>query len=301
MPFVEVATGDRLHYIDVGRGPTCVMLHGFGMRAAHFLPFLAPLALQNRFVLLDMRGFGGSRDLRLRDPDLLRSNALDVNDAMRALKLDRPALAGISMGAATSLAYLRDFGFDNVRAYAHMDQAPRIRNDATFRAGLFGDAQERVLASWGPLLRQLEDTGRQTPYTELPRSLRRALMGKLAEFFSYAFHRRAFHAATALVRFEMFAKRFLHAENWPLYADAMTSYLTRDYDFRPALAAVKVPMHVFVGMRSRMYPPEGQLSIRDYVPHARLVQFERAGHALIADEPMRFVQAMREFLRDSLR
>ena len=78
MPFVEVGTGDRLHYIDIGRGPTCVMLHGFGMRASHFLPFLAPLALQHRFVLLDMRGFGGSRALHLRDPDLLRSNALDV-------------------------------------------------------------------------------------------------------------------------------------------------------------------------------------------------------------------------------
>ncbi len=300
MPFVEVGTGDRLHYLDVGRGPTTVMLHGFGMQAAHFLPFLAPLALKNRFVLLDLRGFGGSRNLRLRMPDLLHSNALDLNDAMRALNLDRPALAGISMGAATSLAYLRYFGFERVRAYAHMDQAPRVLNDETYRAGLFGGAQERVLSSWGPLLHKLEASGRETPYKELPRALRRALMSTLAEFFSYAFHRPALHAITALVRFETFAKRFLHAENWPLYADAMMSYQSRDYDFRPSLAEVNVPMHVFVGMKSRMYPPEGQLAMRGLVPHARFVEFERAGHALIADEPRRFLQAMRDFLRDSL-
>ncbi len=300
MPFVEVSTGDRLHYLDIGRGPPCVMLHGFGMRAVHFVPFLAPLALQHRFILLDLRGFGGSRHLTLPEPDLLRTNARDVDDAIRALRLDRPALAGISMGAATSLAYLRDFGFGSIRAYAHMDQSPCVLNDATYKAGLFGPAQESILGSWAPLLRELEASGRETPYTALPRRLRRGLMATLAEFFSYAFHRPLLHAATALVLYEMCAKRFLHAENWPLYADAMTSYLTRDYDFRPALARVNVPMHVFVGMQSRMYPPEGQLAMGDLVPHARLVRFERAGHAIIADDPVRFVGAMRGFLRESL-
>src|SRR5437763_16556012 len=60
MPFVHVAGGDRLHYLDVGRGPVCVLLHGFGMQAAHFLPFVLPLAHRHRFVLIDLRGFGGS-------------------------------------------------------------------------------------------------------------------------------------------------------------------------------------------------------------------------------------------------
>jgi non-heme chloroperoxidase len=300
MPFVEVATGDRLHYLDIGRGPPCVLLHGFGMQAAHFLPFIAPLALRHRFVILDQRGFGGSRHLHLRNADLLHSNALDVDEVLRALRLDRPALAGISMGAATSLAYLRHFGFDGIRAYAHMDQSPRILNDEGYGDGLFGDAQRRILDSWGPLLRDLEAKGRDTPYKGLPLPLRRALMATLAEFFSYAFHRRALHAATFLVRFETVAKHFLHAENWPLYADAMRSYRTCDYDFRPSLARVKVPMHVFVGMKSRMYPPAGQLAMRDFAPHARIVRFERAGHALPADDPRRFVRALAAFLRDSL-
>jgi pimeloyl-ACP methyl ester carboxylesterase len=299
MPFVEVGTGDRLHYIDLGRGAPCVVLHGFGMRAAHFLPFLAPLALRHRFILLDLRGFGGSRHLRLRDPDLLDSHALDLHDAIRALRLERPALAGISMGAATSLAYLRRFGFDGIRAYAHMDQSPRILNDTFYGDGLFGGHQARILGSWGPLLRELEALGRETPYAELPRRLRRELARKLAEFFSYAFERRALHAATVLVRLEALAKRVLHVENWPLYADAIGAYLTRDYDFRPSLAHVKIPMHVFVGMKSRMYPPAGQVAMQDFVPHARVVRFERSGHAIIADEPVRFVRAMREFLREA--
>jgi non-heme chloroperoxidase len=300
MPFVEVATGDRLHYLDIGRGPPCLLLHGFGMQAAHFLPFVGPLALRHRLVMLDMRGFGGSRHLRLRSPDLLHSNALDVHDALEALRLDRPALAGISMGAATSLAYLRHFGSGAVRAYAHMDQSPRILNDETYRDGLFGDAQGRVIGPWGPLLRDLEARGRDTPYEALPREVRRALMATLAEFFSYAFHRRSLNAATSLFRFETVAKRFVNAAAWPLYADVMTSYQTRDYDFRPTLARVKVPLHVFVGMKSRMYPPAGQIAMRDYAPHAKIVRFEQAGHALPADAPVGFMRALRAFLRDSL-
>jgi pimeloyl-ACP methyl ester carboxylesterase len=300
MPFVTVGTGDRLHYLDIGRGPACVLLHGFGMQAAHFVPFVAPFALRHRFILLDLRGFGGSRHLPLRDRDLLRSHALDLADAIGALRLSRPALGGISMGAATSLAYLRDNGFDAVRAYAHMDQSPRILNDATWRHGLFGDSQEEVLASWRPILDELEAVGRDKPYDDLPHSLRRAFAGKLAEFFSYAFHNRAFRRATVLVRLEVLARRILHTKNWPLYADAMTSYLTRDYDFRRSLARVNVPMHVFVGMKSRMYPAQGQLAVREHVPHARVVRFERAGHAILVDDPPRFLRAMGAFLRDSL-
>lgn len=299
MPFVQIATGHKLHYLDIGRGPACVLLHGFGMRAAHFVPFVAPFAMRHRFVLLDLRGFGGSRHLPLRDADLLRSHALDLADAMRALRLQRPALGGISMGAATSLAYLREHGFDGVRAYVHMDQSPRILNDASFRHGLFGDAQDRVLSSWRPLLEELEAVGRHTPYRKLPRRLRKTLAHKLAEFFSYAFHNRAIRSATVLVRIEAFARRILYTDNWPLYVDAMTSYLTRDYDFRPALAHVNVPMHVFVGMQSRMYPAPGQIAMRDHVPHAKVVRFERAGHAIMADDPRRFFGAMRDFLRDA--
>jgi len=80
----------------------------------------------------------------------------------------------------------------------------------------------------------------------------------------------------------------------------MAAYRTRDYDFRPSLASAKVPIHVFVGMKSRMYPCAGQIAIRDYVPQARIVRFANAGHALLADDPVQFVGAMRAFLRDSL-
>jgi pimeloyl-ACP methyl ester carboxylesterase len=300
MPFVQVSQGDRLHYLDVGRGPPCVLLHGFGMQAAHFLPFILPLAHRHRFILLDLRGFGGSRRLRLRDPDLLLSHAQDLNEALDALRLERPALGGISMGASTSLAFLRHFGFDRVRAYAHVDQAPRVLNDATYRDGVFGEDQGTILGAWDKLGDQLEACGRDMPYDRLPKGLRRAVSRRLAEFFSYAFYGRMWRVSSRLMKREILAKRVLDPGNWPLYLDAMRAYQTRDYDFRPSLRRVKVPMHVFVGMESRMYPPAGQIAIREHVPHARIVPFARAGHAVPAEAPVRFTRALAAFLRDSL-
>ena len=49
--------GADLHYLDVGRGPVCMLLHGFAMPAALWLPFVAPLATRFRFVLPNLRGF----------------------------------------------------------------------------------------------------------------------------------------------------------------------------------------------------------------------------------------------------
>jgi pimeloyl-ACP methyl ester carboxylesterase len=270
------------------------------MQAAHYLPFILPLAHRHRFVLLDLRGFGGSRRVPLRDPDFLRGFAQDVDDAIHALRLDRPALGGISMGAATSLAYLRYVGFDRVRAYLHIDQAPRVLNDADYRNGVFGDDQGPILGAWGDLADELEACGRDTPYDRLPKPLRRAVGRRMGEFFSYAFYGRHWRAASAIVSREPVLKRVLEPENWTLYLDAMRAYQTRDYDFRPSLAGVRVPMHVFVGMESRMYPPAGQLAIATHVPHAKVVRFDRAGHAVPAEAPLRFTRALRDFLRDSL-
>jgi pimeloyl-ACP methyl ester carboxylesterase len=181
----------------------------------------------------------------------------------------------------------------------HVDQAPRVLNDRSWRHGVFGEDQAPILDAWDSLGRELEACGRETPYRKLPKRLRRAVTRKLAQFFSYAFHGRIWRAASGLTRSERFAAQFLDPGNWPLYLDAMRAYQTCDYDFRPELARVRVPMHVVVGMESRMYPPAGQMEIADHVRHARVVRIERAGHAVPAEAPVRYTRALSAFLRES--
>ena len=56
MPYARMRDGARLHYLDVGRGPVCMLLHGFAMPATLWLPFIAPFVTSYRFVLPNLRG-----------------------------------------------------------------------------------------------------------------------------------------------------------------------------------------------------------------------------------------------------
>lgn len=298
MPYARMRDGARLHYLDVGRGPACVLLHGFGMPASLWLPFIAPLATRHRFILPNLRGFGGSHRVELSQDCLLTQHADDVADLIERLGLDDFHLGGLSMGACTALQYNRLYGFDErVRGYLHLDQSPCVRNGPDWEHGLLGARQAERLGQWKSLMMELAPY-RGLPFRQLPRALRRQLWQALSEFLAFAFHTRPWLAVGRLARFEFLIRRVAPVANWSIYVDCLRSYLEdNDYDWRPSLPRIRVPMTVAVGMRSRMYPAAGQLRIRDYVPHARIERFEDTGHAIPFEAPRQFLRVLREFLQ----
>lgn len=289
--------GAQLHYHDIGRGRPVVLLHGFAMPAFLWLPFIAPLAATGkyRFILPDLRGFGGSHRLELSNPCLLDQHADDLEDLLDGLQLTDILLGGLSMGACTALQYHRRHGFRRVRAYLHMDQSPCVRNSAQWRHGLLGEEQESRLGLWQSLMRDLEPH-RGVAFAEIPKPLRRRLWHTLGEFFGFAFHKTLIRNFTGLAKHEFLIRRVAPVANWPIYMDTLRSYLADDYDWRPSLQQIDVPMTVLVGMRSTMYPAEGQLLIKQLVPHARIVRFEGCGHALNFEAPVKFVRELKLFL-----
>jgi pimeloyl-ACP methyl ester carboxylesterase len=288
--------GAQLHYLSVGRGAdTCVILHGFAMNAAMWVPFVLPLAHRVRFIIPDLRGFGGSHTLPLRQASILDQHADDLHDLLGALNLQRVHLAGLSMGACTALQYQQRYGFGRVRAYLHMDQSPCVPNKAGWRHGLLGEAQEGQLAAWGALLEEMEPH-RGKPYRKLPRSLRRRMWGALAQFTAYAFHHRGMKLISGLSRHELLVRRIAPVANWTVYLDCLRAYAREDYDWRPSLKRIKVPMTVLIGMESRMYPAEGQIRIADHVPQARLVPIPGCGHVVPFEAPRVFLRELARFL-----
>lgn len=296
MAYATMRDGARLHYHDVGFGRrTCVLLHGFAMPAALWLPFVAPLLHKVRFVLPDLRGFGGSHTLPLTQPTLLTQHADDVQDLIEQLGLRNIHLGGLSMGACTAMQYHRLYGFDRVRAYLHIDQSPRVINSADWPHGLLGAEQTRGFADMAGLMHELEPY-RGTPYARLPRRLRRALWDKLATFYGYAFHTGHWRRFVRLSRHEFLIRRLAPTTNWTVYLDCLRSYLNDDYDWRASLPDIRVPMTALVGMQSTMYPAEGQLAIQSLVPHARVVRIDNCGHAIPFEQPRRFVSELGQFL-----
>ena len=265
------------------------------MQGAMWLPFIAPFAARYRFILPDLRGFGGSHRVPLSQPCLLTQHADDLQDLMEALDLRDVRLGGLSMGACTALQYHRLYGFERIHSYLHMDQSPCVRNGEDWRHGLLGIQQQSRLGAWKELMSALEPY-RGQPFRKIPKALRARLWSVLSEFFGFAFHKAGWRIFSKLARHEFIIRNVAPTSNWPIYMDTLRSYVEDDYDWRPSLPRLEVPMTVLVGMRSTMYPAQGQLQIGKLAPRARLVRFEDCGHALPFEAPLRFVGELRRFL-----
>jgi pimeloyl-ACP methyl ester carboxylesterase len=88
--------------VEAGTGPPLLALHGLGGTKSSFLPTLAGLADHHRVIAMDFPGFGDSAKpiAAAYDAPWFASVVLDVADE---LGLDRPHIAGNSMGGRVAL------------------------------------------------------------------------------------------------------------------------------------------------------------------------------------------------------
>jgi non-heme chloroperoxidase len=297
MPAFTTRDGAKLHYLDVGRGRPCVMLHAFGMRASMWLPFVLPHASRRRFILLDFRGFGRSRGARLSRMDVLSQNADDLHDLLGHVRVERPKLAAFSIGAGTALAYQRRYGLEPFEAYLHLDHTPCIRNKTDWAWGLMGPDNEEAFRSGRELLCAFDGVDRTLAFARLSPPLRRQYWDWFGRFFqscfgqpwwqAFAWMARGYRPATGLL---------LHGDDWPVYLDCVRAFIEEDYDFRDSLRQVSIPLWVGVGARSRIFPPEGGRAMAELVPHAKIIEYGYAGHVLLAEAPARVALTLRQFL-----
>ena len=96
------ANGITLHYTRTGgRKPPVVLLHGFSDDGLCWTPVTEQLEQQYDVIMVDARGHGRSDDPEEGYTPL--DHAADVAGLITGLKLDRPAVLGHSMGAASAI------------------------------------------------------------------------------------------------------------------------------------------------------------------------------------------------------
>lgn len=100
--------GDTIHYVEQGRGPPILFIHGLGGQLHHFRQPLFPLLADDfRLIAIDRPGSGYSTR---------NGSAADIGDQARViatlidrLKLQKPLLVGHSLGGAIALRVALDF------------------------------------------------------------------------------------------------------------------------------------------------------------------------------------------------
>lgn len=297
MQFVHTRDGERLYYRDIGKGPTLIFLHGFGMHSMHWLPFVLPLSRRFRIITPDLRGFGHSHHTNFNTDCILSNYAEDLHDLISTLKIKRFKLIGISMGALAALQYQRMHGEEHVSHYLHIDQSPRCLNDNDWQWGLFGEEQAERLTRASELIAALRPLAAEgTRYKALPSALKSALWSELGDFYASALsvgtHKKI---VRNLCSRPGIAERMLPTGNWPIYLDCLDAYMHQHYDMRDVFASMSIPLTAIVGLQSDMYPAGGQLRIADYADHCELLTFERSGHTPLIDQPVRFMRTLKRF------
>lgn len=105
--FIDI-DGVRLHYVDKGRGPVLLLIHGLSGQVLNFThSLLGRLGHDFRVVILDRPGSGYS----LRPDETLAplaAQAQIISRFCQALGLERPVVVGHSLGGAVALALALD-------------------------------------------------------------------------------------------------------------------------------------------------------------------------------------------------
>ena len=106
----------RLHHVRAGSGPPLVLVHGLGGSLVNWEPVLDLLAAERDVIAVDMPGFGGSDPLPAGQRHTPVAMGAAITAHLSGLGVERPHLAGNSLGAWVALEMAADGGAASVCA-----------------------------------------------------------------------------------------------------------------------------------------------------------------------------------------
>ncbi|WP_329132131.1 alpha/beta fold hydrolase [Streptomyces sp. NBC_00670] len=245
-----------LSYARVGTGEPLLLLHGIGHHRQAWDPVVDILATERDVIAVDLPGFGASEPL----PDGLRHDLPTVNTALgalcEALDLDRPHVAGNSLGGLLALELGRE---------------KRVRSVTALSPAGFWTPVERRYA-FG-ILAAMRQAARRLPLPVVER-LSRSAAGRTV-LTSTIYARPGRRSPEAVVA-ETLALAHARGFTETLRAGATVQFT----DDLPDL-----PVTVAWGTKDRLLVRRQGVRAKQIIPGARLVRLPGCGHVPMNDDP----------------
>lgn len=245
--------------------PPVVFIHGIGGAARIWDPQMRSFSAAGFAPLaVDLPGYGGRPAVETLDFEAL---AADVEAAIAARGLEKPALVGHSMGGMVAQTMLRRHP-DAYSAVVLACTSPAFGNAD-------GDFQKKFVADRiGPL-----DAGRTM--TDLAPGLVERMVGLAAEPAGRAY-----------------AIRVMGAVPPATYRAAVRCLVT--FDERASLSSIRVPTLCLAGEADQTAPAKVMERMAARIPGARFASLPGAGHLPNLETPAAFDAAILAFLRQAL-
>lgn len=250
-------------------GPAIVFIHGFlGSHLVWERQLSGTLAEDHRLIAFDLRGHGASdKPLAAEsytDPDLW---AEDVAAVIRELDLDRPVLVGWSYGGYIIPDYLREHGSDAIGGVVFVGAVTKAGTEEA--QAVLG---EELLEIFGGVLSPDVRTRIAATRSFLPLLTSRPLDREWYEIIL---------AGAMMVPPEVRLAMF-----------------SRELDNDDVLGRIDVPTLVIHGQDDQTVQVSAAEHIAATVPGAELRVYDGVGHAPFIEEPQRFDEDLRAFVRE---
>lgn len=247
----------QLAHDRTGSGPPLVLIHGIGSRRGVWKPVVPALAAERDVLAVDLPGFGDSPLLPGGERPTVEALARAVGAWWGELGIERPHVAGNSLGGGIALELARAGVVASVTALSPIG---------------FWNGHESRYGRTMLRLTHFAATGLGAPTRRLVRS---PLGRQLTIGLMYGRPRRR-EAAEVVEDLDQLAR----APGW----DA-TLPISREYFFHDGEQLRDVPVTIGWGTRDRLLIPRQAQRARAALPHARHVPLPGCGHIPMSDDP----------------
>lgn len=261
--FIELDNGLQLHYLDVGKGPVVVWLHGSGPGASGYSNFKgnypAFAAAGFRNIVLDLPGFGRSdkpADVQY-NLDFFVAN---LNAFLGKIGVAKCTLLGNSLGGAIALG----------QALAHPDTVERLILMAP------GGVEERETYFKMEGIVRMVETFAKGPMG--PLEMRHVMSLQVFD--------------PSMLDDSIINERAAIAPSQPanLFSTMMVPNMTT------RLHEIKAPIFGFWGTDDKFNPHTGALKVIENAPNARMILLNRCGHWVQVEHSDLFNRSCIDFL-----
>ncbi|MCW1381675.1 alpha/beta hydrolase [Novosphingobium sp. KCTC 2891] len=272
MPMIETRDGTRLSVKSWGEGPPVILIHGWPLSGDSWDPVSHALAEAGfRAIAYDRRGFGRSdQPSGGYDYDTFADDLADVMQALGATQ--DAALVGFSMGGGEVARYLS-------------------------RHGGQGVSRAVLVSSVVPLMARTDDNPEGVPQETFD-AMTEGMVQDRAKFMTGFF--KDFFGVGLLshpVSDEMLQLSWATAMMAGLRPTLLAARAFASTDFRPDLAAFRLPTLVIHGTADKTVPIEATArAVVRAVPHATLLEYDGAPHGLFATHTERLKTDLLDFL-----
>jgi proline iminopeptidase len=286
------ANGVMIYYKILGKGEPLVIMHG-GPGASHdyFLPYLLPLARQNRLIFLDERGSGHSQKLEDRTQYTIENMVEDVEAVRQALNLGKINLLGHSYGGALVQAYALKYQ----NRLSHLILASTWSSSTALNQ-IFVNMKEKMTPELRERIDKLEAAGlygHGKPYEQnrYPADYLIAAWGE--GYFPYLYQGRPDPNYDPIAAGNM--SWDLYREMWGEHGEFVIDGNLKSVEYTDRLTTIKVPTLILVGDHDECDPSLSK-AMQSKIAGSKMVVFPRAGHMTFVDQTTLFVNTVDSFL-----